>query len=75
MELLKFNLVTNIKRLLLLILSIRVELGISYNNEVTDICNVSKITLGKIPKKIVGINKDNNKKNSLLLISFIDRYI
>ena len=71
MVFIKLDFVTKIKRQLLLIKSIGVELEISYNKEVTDICNVSKITLGKIPKKIVGINKDNNKKNSLLLISFI----
>lgn len=39
-------------------------------------CKVSKITLGITLNKIVGINKYNNKKNSLLLISFIiDRWI
>ena len=41
----------------------------TYNKEVTDMCKVSKITLGKIPKIIVGINKASNKKNSLLFIS------
>ena len=72
----KLDFVSKIKRLLLFIKSIRVELGISYNKEVTDICKVSKIKLGIIPNKIVGINKAINKKNSLLLISFIiDRCI
>ena len=33
-------------------------------------CNVFKIAFGKIPNNTVGINKDINKKNSLLLISF-----
>jgi hypothetical protein len=32
-------------------------------------CKVFKITLGNIPNKKVGISKDNNKKNSLLLMS------
>ena len=35
----------------------------------TDTCKDSKITLGNIPNIIVGINKLNNKKNSLLVIS------
>ena len=33
-----------------------------YNNVVTEACNVSSITLGYIPKIIVGNNKDNNKE-------------
>ena len=41
-----------------------------YKSDVTDICKVFKITLGNIPNKKVGINKDNSKKNSLLSISF-----
>ena len=41
-----------------------------YNKVVTDTCKVSKILLGYIPNKIVGINKLNNKKNSLLVMSF-----
>ena len=45
----KLDFVSKIKRLLLFIKSIRVELGISYNKEVTDICKVSKIKLGIIP--------------------------
>ena len=41
-----------------------------YNNVVTEACNVSSITLGYIPKIIVGNNKDNNNINSLLDMSF-----
>lgn len=43
--------------------------GTSYIKELTDMCNVFNITLGNIPNKKVGISKDNNKKNSLLLMS------
>lgn len=42
-----------------------------YNNEDIVECKEFNITLGKIPKTIVGINKLNKRKNSLLLISLI----
>ena len=42
-----------------------------YNKEETDKCKESNKTLGTKPKIIVGINKANSKKYSLLFISLI----
>ena len=43
---------------------------ILYNKVLTDKWRESKMTLGKIPNKIVGINKAINKLNSNLVISW-----
>ena len=44
---------------------------ILYNNEVTLTWSVSKITLGKIPKRTIGIIKEISNINSLLVKSLV----